>query len=65
MGNKLSIDKNVSELEDILSMSPSYFKKIRFENKSPLAIAHHLKVKTASIGLAILSTVELAWISSQ
>jgi hypothetical protein len=44
MGTKLSIDKTVSELEDILSMNPSYFKKIKFENKSPLGIAHHLKV---------------------
>ena len=44
MGTKLSIDKNVSELQDILSMDPNYFRRIRFENVSPHGIAHHLKV---------------------
>lgn len=44
MGSKLSIDKQVSELDDILSMNPSHFKKIRFEGKSPHETAHNLKV---------------------
>lgn len=33
MGTKISIDKHVSNLEDILDMSPSYFDKIKFESK--------------------------------
>lgn len=48
MGTKLSIDKTVSELDDILMMNPGYFRKIKFENKSPMAIAHHLKVFLSS-----------------
>jgi hypothetical protein len=44
MGTKLSIDKQVSSLEDILRMDPRYFKRIRFENVSPHGIAHHLKL---------------------
>ena len=44
MGTKQSIDKNVSDIEDILSMNPSYFRKIKFENKSPMMISHHLKL---------------------
>jgi hypothetical protein len=38
MGTKLSIDKHISQLEDILEMSPNYFSKIRFESKVPEAI---------------------------
>ena len=44
MGTKLSIDKHVSDLEEILSMNPSYFRKIKFQNKSPMMISHHLKL---------------------
>lgn len=45
MGTKLSIDKNVSELDDILKMEHTYYKRIRFENRCPEDIACHLKVK--------------------
>ena len=45
MGTKLSIDKNVSDLDDILMMNPAYFRKIKFENKCPEDIACHLKVR--------------------
>jgi len=33
MGTKISIDKHVSTLDDILEMPQSYFDKIKFESK--------------------------------
>jgi hypothetical protein len=33
MGTKISIDKHVSSLDDILDMPPAYFEKIKFESK--------------------------------
>jgi hypothetical protein len=53
MGSKLSIDKQVSELDDILAMNPSHFKKIRFESKSPQETAHNLKVRLPHPDLAL------------
>jgi len=44
MGIKISIDKHVSNLEELLEMSPSYFSKLKFESKIDQAIQHHLKV---------------------
>ena len=44
MGTKLSFDKHVSTLDDILEMSPSYFDKIKFESKISADITQHLKV---------------------
>ena len=44
MGTKISIDKHVSNLDDILEMSPSYFDKIKFESKVSPNITQHLKV---------------------
>jgi hypothetical protein len=44
MGTKISIDKHVSNLDDILEMSPSYFDKIKFESKIAPSITQHLKV---------------------
>lgn len=44
MGSKISIDKHVSSLEDILDMSPYYFSKVKFENKIPDNITQHIKV---------------------
>lgn len=48
MGTKLSIDKIVSELEDILAIDPTFFRRIRFLNRNPSGIAHHLKVELVS-----------------
>ena len=45
MGAKISIDKHVSTLEDILDMSYTYFEKIKFESKIAPSITQHLKVK--------------------
>lgn len=44
MGAKISIDKHVSNIEDILQMPPGYFDKIKFESKISQDITHHLKV---------------------
>jgi len=45
MGNKISIDKHLSSVDDILDVKPSYFKKkIRFDSNIPENITHHVKV---------------------
>ena len=44
MGVKLSIDKHVSELDDILEMSPHYLNKVQFESKISPGISQHMKV---------------------
>ena len=44
MGSKISIDKHVSNLEDILEMNPKYFLKLKFENNIPDNITQHIKV---------------------
>jgi hypothetical protein len=44
MGTKISIDKHVSSLEDILELTPAYFDKIKFESKISPDITQHLKV---------------------
>jgi len=33
MGIRISIDKHVSNLEELLEMSPAYFAKLKFESK--------------------------------
>jgi hypothetical protein len=44
MGIRVSIDKHVSNLEELLEMSPSYFSKLKFESKVDQGIYQHLKV---------------------
>ena len=45
MGNKISIDKHLSSVDDILEVKPNYFKKkIRFDSKIPENITQHVKV---------------------
>lgn len=44
MGVKISIDKHVSELDDILEMSPHYLSRVQFESKISPDITQHLKV---------------------
>ena len=46
MGVKISIDKHVSELDDILEMSPHYLSRVQFESKIGPDITQHLKVCT-------------------
>jgi len=47
MGTKISIDKHVSTLDDILEMPHTYFDKIKFESKISQNITQHLKVITS------------------
>ena len=62
MGVKISIDKHVSELDDILDMSPNYLSKVQFESKISPDIKQHLKVSLVLINhvtdLAILRVQE-------
>ena len=44
MGVRLSIDKHVSNLHELLEMSAQYFQKVRFESKISGDIKQHLKV---------------------
>jgi len=45
MGDKISIDKHLSSVDDLLETNPHYFKsKIKFDNKIPESITHHVKV---------------------
>jgi hypothetical protein len=44
MGVKISIDKHVSELDDILEMSPQYLSRVQFDSKIGPEITQHLKV---------------------
>ena len=47
MGNRVSIDKHLSSVDDILDIKQSYFKKkIRFDSKIPDNITHHIKVRS-------------------
>lgn len=45
MGSKISIDKHVSSLDDILNMNPLNLFNIQFNNKIPDNITKHLKVQ--------------------
>ena len=49
MGVKISIDKHVSELDDILEMSPHYLSRVQFESKIGPEITQHMKVSLNSI----------------
>eukprot|EP01016_Furgasonia_blochmanni_P003180 TRINITY_DN11245_c0_g1_i1.p1 TRINITY_DN11245_c0_g1~~TRINITY_DN11245_c0_g1_i1.p1 ORF type:complete len:237 (-),score=30.72 TRINITY_DN11245_c0_g1_i1:34-744(-) len=44
MGSKISIDKHVSNINDILEMNPTYFSKVKFDNKIPDTITQHIKI---------------------
>ena len=44
MGVRLSIDKHVSNLHELLEMSAQYFQKVRFASKISDDIKQHLKV---------------------
>jgi hypothetical protein len=44
MGSTISIDKHVSNLDELLEMQPNYFSKVHFESKIPAGLTQHLKV---------------------
>ena len=49
MGVKISIDKHVSELDDILEMSPQYLSRVQFDSKIGPDITQHLKVSSNNL----------------
>jgi len=44
MGQRISIDKHVSSLDDILEISSSYYSRVKFETQIPDSITQHLKI---------------------
>ena len=54
MGVKISIDKHVSELEDILEMSPHYLSRVQFDSKISPDITQHLKVTGSDVASELL-----------
>ena len=59
MGIRVSIDKHVSNLEELLEMSPSYFSRLKFESKVDSAIQQHLKVRKFRPWLVL--DLEIQW----
>lgn len=44
MGVKISVDKYVSELDDLIDLSPHYLSRVPFESRISPDIMQHLKV---------------------
>lgn len=44
MGIRVSFDKHVSSLDELLDLSPNYFSRVRFESRIDTRISQHLKV---------------------
>ena len=44
MGSTISIDKHVSNLDDLLEMKPASFTNLHIDSKGPEGITQHLKV---------------------
>ncbi len=44
MGSTVSIDKHVSNLDELLEFAPGYFAGLQFENKIPEGLTQHLKI---------------------
>ena len=44
MGATVSIDKHVSNLDELLEIQPAYFSNIQFESKVPECVTQHLKI---------------------
>jgi hypothetical protein len=45
MGNTLTIDRDVSDLAEILVHDPKKLIKIKIRNEVPMAVNYHLKVR--------------------
>jgi hypothetical protein len=67
MGTRISIDKSVTRLEEILDFNPKNLEKIKFENQIPDSITQHLKVIFFPDNLKIwkFSESELKKVSSE
>jgi hypothetical protein len=59
MGVKLSIDKHVSNLEEVLEISAQYYSKVKFESKIKEEITHHLKVSPIQVFEITRSLIDL------
>ena len=46
MGIRMSFDKHVSSLDELLDMPVSYFQKVKFESKIDSRINQHIKVRS-------------------
>jgi hypothetical protein len=44
MGIRMSFDKHVSNLDELLDMSAPYFQKVKFESRIDPRIEQHIKV---------------------
>mgnify|MGYP000853950117 FL=1 len=44
MGGFLTIDKHVSNLEDLLELNPRVLSQTKFESHLPVEVTHHIKV---------------------
>ena len=61
MGQRLSVDKYVSNLNELLDMSAFYFEKVKFESKISPDIKQHIKVNSLiPLLLAVLTLLLLA-----
>ncbi len=49
MGCKVSVDKYVSELDDVLDLSPHYLSRVPFESRISADITQHLKVSSVVV----------------
>ena len=55
MGSRISVDKHVSCLEDVLDINPKILEKVKFENNVPDCITQHIKVTIMFYGLPLPS----------
>lgn len=61
MGQRLSVDKYVSNLNELLDMSAFYFEKVKFESKISPDIKQHIKVNSLiPLLLTVLTLLLLA-----
>lgn len=55
MGGFLTIDKHVSNLEDVLELNPRFLAQTKFESHLPPEVTHHIKVPCLlQLGLEVL-----------
>ena len=56
MGNSLTVDSDVSRLEDILEVDTSLLRHIHLKKEVPDIVNFHLKVCSASLDVAALDS---------
>lgn len=45
MGIRMSFDKHVSSLDELIDLSAPYYQKVKFESKIDPRISQHIKVR--------------------